>query len=112
LISGDLRGIFCVYDLSLPELTTLFEGQQQSAIAPQDESLPLVAKNASSATLSICERIGLEEQLELARQQYPLHIINTFLLACESGGRVVRFGNVAQAFAIIETMKAPYLGRS
>lgn len=71
------EGDICVYD-PLTELTTLFEGATTKRDRSQDESLPL--EERLKRHIIDGERIGLEEQLELARQQYPPFISS--ILSC------------------------------
>lgn len=101
------EGDICVYD-PLTELTTLFEGATTKRDRSQDESLPL--EERLKRHIIDGERIGLEEQLELARQQYPpLHIINTFLLdGMKVVGELFGSGQMQLPFVLqsAETMKA------
>ncbi|NEQ10192.1 MAG: methionine synthase, partial [Moorea sp. SIO4E2] len=74
----EFDGDVCTYD-PLAELTTLFEGKTTKRDRSQDENLSV--EERLKRHIIDGERIGLEEQLEKAREKYPpLEIINTFLL--------------------------------
>ena len=101
------EGDVCVYD-PLTELTTLFEGATTKRDRSLDESLPL--EERLKRHIIDGERIGLEEQLERARQQYPpLQIINTLLLdGMKVVGELFGSGQMQLPFVLqsAETMKA------
>jgi len=101
------EGDVCVYD-PLAELTTLFEGATTKRDRTADESLPL--EERLKRHIIDGERIGLEEQLEKALQQYsPLEIINTFLLdGMKVVGDLFGSGQMQLPFVLqsAETMKA------
>jgi len=101
------EGDVCVYD-PLAELTTLFEGATTKRDRTADETLPL--EERLKRHIIDGERIGLEEQLEKALQQYsPLEIINTFLLdGMKVVGDLFGSGQMQLPFVLqsAETMKA------
>jgi 5-methyltetrahydrofolate--homocysteine methyltransferase len=101
------EGGVCIYD-PLAELTTLFEGATTKRDRTADETLPL--EERLKRHIIDGERIGLEEQLEKALQQYsPLEIINTFLLdGMKVVGDLFGSGQMQLPFVLqsAETMKA------
>lgn len=101
------EGDVCVYD-PLAELTTLFEGVTTKRDKSQDESLPV--EERLKRHIIDGERIGLEEQLAKALEQYPpLEIINTFLLdGMKVVGELFATGQMQLPFVLqsAETMKA------
>ena len=101
------EGDVCVYD-PLGELTTLFEGVTTKREKGVDESLPL--EERLKRHIIDGERIGLEEQLTKALEQYPpLEIINTFLLdGMKVVGELFGSGQMQLPFVLqsAETMKA------
>ena len=101
------EGDVCVYD-PLTELTTLFEGATTKRDRSLDESLSL--EERLKRHIIDGERIGLEEQLEKALQQYPpLQIINTLLLdGMKVVGELFGSGQMQLPFVLqsAETMKA------
>lgn len=100
-------GDICTYD-PLGEITTLFEGATTKRDRSQDENLPV--EERLKRHIIDGERIGLEEQLEKALQQYPpLDIINTFLLdGMKVVGELFGSGQMQLPFVLqsAETMKA------
>ncbi len=101
------EGDVCVYD-PLTELTQLFEGATTKRDRTGDENLPL--EERLKRHIIDGERIGLEEQLDKALQQYPpLEIINTFLLdGMKVVGELFGSGQMQLPFVLqsAETMKA------
>lgn len=101
------EGNVCVYD-PLGELTTLFEGATTKRDRSQDESLPV--EERLKRHIIDGERIGLEEQLTKALEQYPpLEIVNTFLLeGMKVVGELFGSGQMQLPFVLqsAETMKA------
>ncbi len=101
------EGDVCVYD-PLTELTTLFEGATTKRDRSADQSLPV--EERLKRHIIDGERIGLEEQLEKALQQYPpLEIVNTFLLdGMKVVGDLFGSGQMQLPFVLqsAETMKA------
>lgn len=74
----EFDGDVCTYD-PLTVLTTLFQGKSAKKTEAIDKNLPI--EEQLKQHIIDGERIGLEESLEKARQDYePLHIINVFLL--------------------------------
>ncbi|MEW6497852.1 MAG: methionine synthase, partial [Cyanobacteriota bacterium] len=100
-------GDICTYD-PLAELTTLFEGKTTKRDRSQDEHLPV--EERLKRHIIDGERIGLEEQLAKALEQYPpLEIINTFLLnGMKVVGELFGSGQMQLPFVLqsAETMKA------
>ncbi|WGV27961.1 methionine synthase [Halotia branconii] len=100
-------GDVCVYD-PLGELTTLFEGVTTKRDRSLDESLPI--EERLKRHIIDGERIGLEEHLTTALEQYPpLQIINTFLLdGMKVVGELFGSGQMQLPFVLqsAETMKA------
>lgn len=101
------EGDICVYD-PLTELTTLFEGATTKRDRTQDENLSV--EERLKRHIIDGERIGLEEQLKKALDQYPpLHIVNTFLLdGMKVVGELFGSGQMQLPFVLqsAETMKA------
>ncbi|WP_414529245.1 methionine synthase [Nodularia chucula] len=99
-------GDVCVYD-PLGELTTLFEGVTTKRDKGVDESLPL--EERLKRHIIDGERIGLEQLLTQALEQYPpLQIINTFLLdGMKVVGELFGSGQMQLPFVLqsAETMK-------
>ncbi|MDQ3490710.1 MAG: methionine synthase, partial [Acidobacteriota bacterium] len=72
------EGDVCVYD-PLTEFTTLFEGKTATSMKPDIASLPI--EERLKHHIIDGEKIGLEDSLKIALEQYPpLEIINTLLL--------------------------------
>ncbi|WP_193198373.1 methionine synthase [Nostoc sp. MG11] len=101
------EGNVCVYD-PLGELTTLFAGVTTKRDRSLDESLPIPER--LKRHIIDGERIGLEEHLTKALEQYPpLEIINTFLLdGMKVVGELFGSGQMQLPFVLqsAETMKA------
>jgi len=101
------EGDVCIYD-PLAELTQLFTGATTKRDRSGDENLPL--EERLKRHIIDGERIGLEEQLDKALQQYPpLEIINTFLLdGMKVVGELFGSGQMQLPFVLqsAETMKA------
>lgn len=101
------EGEVCIYD-PLTELTTLFEGATTKRDTSGDVNLPV--EERLKRHIIDGERIGLEEQLDKALQQYPpLEIINTFLLdGMKVVGELFGSGQMQLPFVLqsAETMKA------
>ncbi len=71
-------GDICVYD-PLTEFTTLFEGKTATSMKPDIANLPV--EERLKHHIIDGEKIGLEDSLKVALEQYPpLEIINTILL--------------------------------
>ena len=71
-------GDICVYD-PLTEFTTLFEGKTATSMKPDIANLPI--EERLKHHIIDGEKIGLEDSLKVALEQYPpLEIINTILL--------------------------------
>ncbi|MCG6138828.1 MAG: methionine synthase [Nostoc sp. LLA-1] len=101
------EGDVCVYD-PLGELTTLFEGVTTKRDKGIDENLPIPER--LKRHIIDGERIGLEDQLKKALEQYPpLEIINTFLLdGMKVVGELFGSGQMQLPFVLqsAETMKS------
>jgi 5-methyltetrahydrofolate--homocysteine methyltransferase len=101
------EGDVCVYD-PLAELTTLFAGVTTKRDRSLDESLPI--EERLKRHIIDGERIGLEENLKKALEQYPpLEIINTFLLdGMKVVGELFGSGQMQLPFVLqsAETMKS------
>ncbi|MBD2604939.1 methionine synthase [Scytonema hofmannii FACHB-248] len=101
------EGDVCVYD-PLGELTTLFEGVTTKRDRSLDESLPI--EERLKRHIIDGERIGLEEHLQKALENYPpLQIINVFLLdGMKVVGELFGSGQMQLPFVLqsAETMKA------
>lgn len=113
-------GEACTYD-PLTKLTTLFEGKSTRQMkSASDETLPVEERLKNHIIDG--ERIGLEEQLERAREKYaPLDIINTFLLdGMKVVGELFGSGQMQLPFVLqsAQTMKAavahlePYMDKA
>ncbi|MGF1603832.1 MAG: methionine synthase [Thermosynechococcaceae cyanobacterium] len=100
-------GEVCSYD-PLTKLTTLFEGKTTKRDRSVDESLPIEERLKNHIIDG--ERIGLEDQLKKALEQYPpLEIINTFLLnGMKVVGELFGSGQMQLPFVLqsAQTMKA------
>ncbi|WP_445636648.1 methionine synthase [Nostoc sp. DSM 114161] len=100
------EGDVCVYD-PLAELTTLFAGVTTKRDRSLDQSLPI--EERLKRHIIDGERIGLEENLKKALEQYPpLEIINTFLLdGMKVVGELFGSGQMQLPFVLqsAETMK-------
>ncbi|MEH2338380.1 methionine synthase [Nostoc sp.] len=101
------EGNICVYD-PLGELTTVFAGVTTKRDRSLDESLPIPER--LKRHIIDGERIGLEEHLTKALEEYPpLEIINTFLLdGMKVVGELFGSGQMQLPFVLqsAETMKA------
>ncbi|MCC5614473.1 methionine synthase [Nostoc sp. CHAB 5836] len=101
------EGDVCVYD-PLGELTTEFAGVTTKRDRSLDESLPIPER--LKRHIIDGERIGLEEHLTKALEEYPpLEIINTFLLdGMKVVGELFGSGQMQLPFVLqsAETMKA------
>ncbi|WP_414572273.1 methionine synthase [Nostoc sp. CCY 9925] len=101
------EGNVCVYD-PLGELTTAFAGVTTKRDRSLDESLPIPER--LKRHIIDGERIGLEEHLKKALEEYPpLEIINTFLLdGMKVVGELFGSGQMQLPFVLqsAETMKA------
>ncbi|MBD2314635.1 methionine synthase [Desertifilum sp. FACHB-1129] len=102
----DANGV-CIHD-PLAKLTTLFEGKTAKREAGIDENLPV--EERLKQHIIDGERIGLEDQLKKALEQYPpLEIINTFLLdGMKVVGELFGSGQMQLPFVLqsAETMKS------
>jgi 5-methyltetrahydrofolate--homocysteine methyltransferase len=101
-------GDICIYD-PLTKLTTLFEGKSTRQMrATVDENLPV--EERLKRHIIDGERIGLEDQLAKALEQYPpLEIINTFLLdGMKVVGELFASGQMQLPFVLqsAQTMKS------
>ncbi len=104
----EFEGDACTYD-PLGELTTLFAGKSTKQLrTSQDENLPLEEK--LKRHIIDGERIGLEDQLAKALEQYPpLDIVNVFLLdGMKVVGELFGSGQMQLPFVLqsAQTMKA------
>ncbi|MEH2005800.1 methionine synthase [Nostoc sp.] len=101
------EGNVCVYD-PLGELTTVFAGVTTKRDRSLDENLPIPER--LKRHIIDGERIGLEEHLTKALEEYPpLEIINTFLLdGMKVVGELFGSGQMQLPFVLqsAETMKA------
>lgn len=101
------EGDVCSYD-PLTKLTTLFEGKTTKRDRSVDSSLPIDERLKNHIIDG--ERIGLEEQLDVALKDYaPLEIINTFLLdGMKVVGELFGSGQMQLPFVLqsAQTMKA------
>ncbi|NET58641.1 MAG: methionine synthase [Symploca sp. SIO2E6] len=101
------EGEVCTFD-PLAELTTLFAGKTTKRDRSEDENLPV--EERLKRHIIDGERIGLEEQLEKALQNYPpLEIINVFLLdGMKVVGELFGAGQMQLPFVLqsAQTMKA------
>lgn len=100
-------GDVCSYD-PLTKLTTLFEGKTTKRDRSVDSSLPVEERLKNHIIDG--ERIGLEEQLDIALKDHaPLVIINTFLLdGMKVVGELFGSGQMQLPFVLqsAQTMKA------
>jgi 5-methyltetrahydrofolate--homocysteine methyltransferase len=103
----EFDGDICTYD-PLGELTTLFAGKKAKKSEAVDKNLPIDERLKQHIIDG--ERIGLDEALEEALQQYPpLDIINTFLLdGMKVVGELFGSGQMQLPFVLqsAQTMKA------
>lgn len=103
----EFDGDVCTYD-PLTVLTTLFQGKSAKKTEAIDKNLPI--EEQLKQHIIDGERIGLEESLEKARQDYePLHIINVFLLdGMKVVGELFGSGQMQLPFVLqsAQTMKA------
>ncbi|MEA5421289.1 methionine synthase [Spirulina sp. CCNP1310] len=103
----EFQGDACIYD-PLGKLTDLFAGKKAKKSEAVDKNLPIDQRLKQHIIDG--ERIGLEEALEEARQDYdPLHIINTFLLdGMKVVGELFGSGQMQLPFVLqsAQTMKA------
>jgi 5-methyltetrahydrofolate--homocysteine methyltransferase len=103
----EFDGDVCTYD-PLGVLTTLFQGKSAKKTEAIDKNLPI--DEQLKQHIIDGERIGLEESLEKARQDYePLHIINVFLLdGMKVVGELFGSGQMQLPFVLqsAQTMKA------
>jgi len=103
----EFDGDICTYD-PLGELTTLFAGKKARKSEAVDKTLPLDERLKQHIIDG--ERIGLDEALEEALQEYPpLQIINTFLLdGMKVVGELFGSGQMQLPFVLqsAQTMKA------
>ncbi|MEL6468424.1 MAG: methionine synthase [Cyanobacteria bacterium J06623_4] len=104
----EFDGDVCTYD-PLGELTTLFAGKSSKQLRTTlDEDLPL--EERLKRHIIDGERIGLEDQLAKALEQYPpLDIVNTFLLdGMKVVGELFGSGQMQLPFVLqsAQTMKA------
>ena len=114
------EGNVCVYD-PLTELTTLFEGVSAKDARSKDSLADLPIEERLKRHIIDGERIGLEDALAIALEQYPpLEIINTFLLdGMKVVGELFGSGQMQLPFVLqsAETMKSavaylePYMDR-
>ncbi|HIK30934.1 MAG TPA: methionine synthase [Oscillatoriales cyanobacterium M59_W2019_021] len=115
----EFDGDICIYD-PLTKLTQLFEGKTTKRDRSADENLPV--EERLKRHIIDGERIGLEEQLAKALEQYPpLEIINVFLLdGMKVVGELFGSGQMQLPFVLqsAQTMKAavaylePYMEKS
>ncbi|HEY9660958.1 MAG TPA: dihydropteroate synthase, partial [Allocoleopsis sp.] len=103
------EGDVCVYD-PLTVLTTLFEGVSAKETRSKDSLKDLPIEERLKRHIIDGERIGLEEALAIALEQYkPLEIINTFLLdGMKVVGDLFGSGQMQLPFVLqsAETMKS------
>ncbi|WP_072620385.1 methionine synthase [Spirulina major] len=106
----DLRefdGDICTYD-PLGKITDLFAGKKAKKSEAVDKNLPIDERLKQHIIDG--ERLGLEEALEEARQEFePLHIINVFLLdGMKVVGELFGSGQMQLPFVLqsAQTMKA------
>ena len=104
----EFDGDVCTYD-PLGELTTIFAGKSSKQLRTTlDEDLPL--EERLKRHIIDGERIGLEDQLAKALEQYPpLEIVNTFLLdGMKVVGELFGSGQMQLPFVLqsAQTMKA------
>jgi 5-methyltetrahydrofolate--homocysteine methyltransferase len=100
-------GDICIYD-PLGELTTLFAGKKATKSEAVDKNLPI--NERLKQHIIDGERLGLEDALNEALQQYPpLDIVNTFLLdGMKVVGELFGSGQMQLPFVLqsAQTMKA------
>ncbi|WNZ22087.1 methionine synthase [Leptolyngbya sp. NK1-12] len=103
------EGDICVYD-PLTALTTMFEGVSAKDARSGSSLADLPIEERLKQHIIDGERIGLEEALKIALEQYqPLEIINTFLLdGMKVVGELFGSGQMQLPFVLqsAETMKA------
>ena len=103
----EFDGDVCTYD-PLGELTTLFAGKKAKKSEAVDKNLPIDER--LKRHIIDGERIGLEDALNEAMQEYPpLEIINTFLLdGMKVVGELFGSGQMQLPFVLqsAQTMKA------
>jgi 5-methyltetrahydrofolate--homocysteine methyltransferase len=103
------EGDVCVYD-PLTELTTLFEGVSTKEARSRSSNENLTIEERLKQHIIDGERIGLDEALAKALEQYkPLEIINTFLLdGMKVVGDLFGSGQMQLPFVLqsAETMKS------
>jgi 5-methyltetrahydrofolate--homocysteine methyltransferase len=103
------EGDVCTYD-PLTKLTTLFEGVSTQQARSRDSLADLPLEERLTRHIIDGERIGLEDALAQALEQYPpLDIINTFLLdGMKVVGELFGSGQMQLPFVLqsAETMKA------
>lgn len=105
----EFDGDICVYD-PLTELTKLFEGVSAKDARSSSSLADLPVEERLKQHIIDGERIGLEDALKLALEQYPpLTIINTFLLdGMKVVGELFGSGQMQLPFVLqsAETMKS------
>ena len=103
----EFDGDICTYD-PLGELTTLFDGKKVKKSEAVDKNLPI--EERLKQHIIDGERIGLDEALDEALQQYPpLDIVNIFLLdGMKVVGELFGSGQMQLPFVLqsAQTMKA------
>jgi 5-methyltetrahydrofolate--homocysteine methyltransferase len=103
------EGDICVYD-PLTKLTTLFEGVSTKDARSSSSLADLPIEERLKQHIIDGERIGLEDALKIALEQYPpLEIINTFLLdGMKVVGELFGSGQMQLPFVLqsAETMKS------
>jgi 5-methyltetrahydrofolate--homocysteine methyltransferase len=103
----EFDGDICIYD-PLGELTTLFAGKKAKKSEAVDKNLPIDERLKQHIIDG--ERIGLDEALDEALQQYPpLDIVNIFLLdGMKVVGELFGSGQMQLPFVLqsAQTMKA------
>ncbi|MEM7756870.1 MAG: methionine synthase [Cyanobacteria bacterium P01_A01_bin.40] len=103
----EFEGDICTYD-PLGELTTLFAGKKAKKSEAVDKNLPI--EERLKQHIIDGERIGLDEALQEALQQYPpLEIVNVFLLdGMKVVGELFGSGQMQLPFVLqsAQTMKA------
>ncbi len=103
----EFDGDICTYD-PLGELTTLFDGKKVKKSEAVDKNLPI--EERLKQHIIDGERIGLDESLDEALQQYPpLDIVNIFLLdGMKVVGELFGSGQMQLPFVLqsAQTMKA------
>ncbi|MEM8719733.1 MAG: methionine synthase, partial [Cyanobacteria bacterium P01_G01_bin.39] len=103
----EFDGDICTYD-PLGELTTLFAGKKAKKAEAVDKNLPI--EERLKQHIIDGERIGLDEALDEALQQYPpLEIVNVFLLdGMKVVGELFGSGQMQLPFVLqsAQTMKA------